>query len=112
MSHRDQEGVMEAQDYPISHFALMERLARHLASIPAQILEHSYNYEFFGSWSFTFRRSGKIHRVLYNGKEFDVTLESAEGKSWKLISQTHVPTAGEKHDQAVFDFVVAGMDAL
>ena len=42
---------MEAQEHPIRHFARITELAAALKSLPAQVLERSYSYEAFGSWS-------------------------------------------------------------
>ena len=60
---------MEAHDYPIKHFRMMVEIATHLKSVPALILEHSYDFECFGSWWFTFKRSGKRFRVSFDGRD-------------------------------------------
>ena len=68
---------MESHDYPIEHFRMMGEVAIRLKSIPALILEHSYSYESFGSWWFSFRRSGKKFRVIFDGRDKYLSLERA-----------------------------------
>lgn len=60
---------MEAQDYPIAHFFGMNRLAEALGALPAQILEHRYSYESFGSWSVVLRYKGQTSEISFDGKE-------------------------------------------
>lgn len=98
---------MDALDYPIEHFSLMSEIAKRMKGMSAQILRHEYNYESFGSWWFTFRWHGDLHRVLYDGKEFTLTVETAverqkstqhfpdaDGEFWKEISS--VPITDQK----------------
>lgn len=73
---------MDAQDYPINHFDRMKELAVELKSVPAQLLEHEYSYESFGSWSLVFRCQGQVFRLTFDGKErWYVLQESAERKA-------------------------------
>jgi hypothetical protein len=60
---------MDAPDYPIRHFARMADFAAALKPLPAQVLEHSYSYESFGSWWATIRYRGMFFRVVFDGKE-------------------------------------------
>jgi hypothetical protein len=60
---------MEPQDYPISHFDGMSRLGHALKALPAQILDHRYSYELFGSWCVVIRYKGKVAQFSYDGKE-------------------------------------------
>ena len=54
---------------------MMAEIANRLRSIPALILEHSYIYESFGSWWFTFKRSGKKFRVVFDGRDNFLSLD-------------------------------------
>ena len=80
---------MDAQDYPIRHFQEMERLATTLKGVPAQVLDHDYSYESFGSWSMTIRYKGRALRLTFDGKEREYRLEtSATAKapySWNSV---------------------------
>jgi hypothetical protein len=76
---------MKAQDYPIEHFKFMSELAIGLASTPAQILEHRYNYESFGSWWFKCKFSGKVYRVVYDGRDDCISIEKKYGLVWKEV---------------------------
>jgi hypothetical protein len=60
---------MKAQDYPIAHFDFLLRLSSAFEEMPAQLLEHYYSYESFGSWSFEVKYSGNRIKVEYDGKE-------------------------------------------
>ncbi len=66
---------MEAQDYPIQHFKAMADLATAAKAIPAQVLESDYSCESFGSWSITLRCRGTTVRVVYDGKEHEVSMQ-------------------------------------
>ncbi len=60
---------MEPQDYPIAHFEGMSRLARAMKALPAQILEHEYHFEAFGSWCLTLRHHGSVSQIVYDGRD-------------------------------------------
>ncbi len=60
---------MEAQDYPIVHLEGISRLAHALKALPAQILEHHYSYESFGSWYVVLRHEGHISQLVYDGRD-------------------------------------------
>ena len=55
----------------------MAEIAFRLKSISSLILEHSYSYESFGSWWFIFRRTGQKYRVVFDGRDKYLSLESA-----------------------------------
>jgi hypothetical protein len=68
---------MEEQDYPIKHFEMMREVATRLALLPAVILEHNYSYKSFGSWWFTFRRSGREFRIVFDGRDDFLYIQDA-----------------------------------
>ena len=68
---------MDPQDYPIRHFQEMDRLATLLKGLPAQVLDHDYSYQSFGSWSMTIRCKGCPLRVTFDGKEREYRLEKS-----------------------------------
>jgi len=68
---------MTSYDYPIEHFQMMVEISTHLQQIPAQLLEHNYNYQAFGSWFFIFRRSGTKYRITFDGRDCSLLLEKA-----------------------------------
>lgn len=83
---------MESNDLDIIHFELMIFLASFFNTLPAQILEHQYSPCSFGSWWCTFRKSGKIYRITYDGRdgfislEIDISNSHISGKpDWKDI---------------------------
>ncbi|HEV8394965.1 MAG TPA: hypothetical protein VGQ37_11865 [Vicinamibacterales bacterium] len=71
---------MDAEDYPIKHLEQMARLATALKSLPAQVLDHWYSYESFGSWAMTLRFRGVALRVLGDGKERQLVLQRSKSK--------------------------------
>lgn len=88
---------MESQEYPLRHFQGMVKLANELRSLPAQILEHTYNYSAFGSWSTTIQRKGLTFRVVFDGKEGQMRLEQARpgaATQWEAVSSWPVDTDG------------------
>lgn len=71
---------MDAQDYPIAHFARMQELAIALKSLPAQVLHHQYDYQGFGSWFLIVRHKGRAFRLMFDGKEQMFYLEASEDR--------------------------------
>ena len=73
---------MEPQDYPIEHFDRMSRLAVALKGLPAQILEHRYFGESFGSWYVVIRHGGRVSQLTYDGRDDFLSLRrSSDRKS-------------------------------
>ena len=88
---------MESQEDPLRHFQGMVKLASELRSLPAQILEHTYNYSAFGSWWTTVQRKGITFRVVFDGKEGQMRLEQARpgaATQWELVRSWPVDRDG------------------
>jgi hypothetical protein len=68
---------MDSHDYPVAHFELMRELAKRLKQLPAQILDHSYSYEAFGSWSVTLRYKDRVSRFSLDGRDGAIVLEQS-----------------------------------
>ena len=103
---------MESHDYPIEHFQMMAELAVRLKSAPAHILEHSYSYESFGSWWFTFKRSGKKFRVAFDGRDKYLSLERgviADGS--KIVAEWQA-VDGQKLQGVEFDSLISEVCSL
>jgi hypothetical protein len=102
---------MESHDYPIEHFKMMAEIAARLKSIPAIILKADYDYESFGSWWFTFRRSGFTFRFTFDGRDNYLNLERTVGKgpasanSWQVV-------AGKQMKERSHDDIVSEVVAL
>lgn len=84
---------MEPQDYPVLHFSHMAEFASALKALPAQILQHDYSYEAFGSWSMAVRYQGIPLRVVFDGRERYVSVQRStsrkapytwEAPAWEL----------------------------
>lgn len=56
---------METEDLPEP----MREVARALAALPAEVLEHRYHPEAFGSWYLVFRFEGRPFRVVFDAKD-------------------------------------------
>lgn len=84
---------MKAQDYSVEHFNLMTGLSSGLACVPAQILEHSYTHEAFGSWWFTLRHSGERLRVVFDGRDSHIAIQKALGADWQDITSEKIDTS-------------------
>lgn len=83
---------MQPQDYPVNHFSDMLRLATELKSEPAQLLEHLYSYDAFGSWYVVVRREGVPVRISFEGGSTLMLSRSSERKrpfSW--IDERSIP---------------------
>ena len=64
-----------AQEYPILHFQQMKELAIELEKLPAQIEDHKYYYNTFGSWETTLRYKGNQISIIYDGKEYEFLVQ-------------------------------------
>lgn len=67
---------MDTEDSPIRHFQEMDMLTTTLKDLLAQVLDHDYSWESFGSWSLTIRYKGRRLRLTFDGKEGAYRLET------------------------------------
>jgi len=65
------------QNYTITHFQMMRDISTKLVPLSAEILEHNYNHEAFGSWWFTFKRAGREFRIVFDGRDQWLYLQDA-----------------------------------
>jgi hypothetical protein len=83
------EAFMDERDFATRHFALMAKVAATVGAMPAEILEHHYHPESFGSWLLKFRHKARIMRLVYDGKEAWLSLERAsveDPRGWAVLS--------------------------
>ena len=71
---------MKAQDYPIAHFDFLSKLTVALETMPAQLLEHRYDYEYFGSWALSVRYSGNVINFSFDGKEYSLNVSYSSNR--------------------------------
>jgi len=95
---------MEARDYPIRHFEYMAKFAAELKEIPAQVLEHEYRYDAFGSWYVVVRCKGVLLRVVFDGKEGEFLIERSTSREmpyrWENESWRHSRGSDSEADRA------------
>jgi hypothetical protein len=103
---------MESHDYPIEHFRMMAEVAARLKSALALILEHSYSYESFGSWWFTFKRSGKKFRVAFDGRDKYLSLERGVVADGSKIIGEWQSVNGKKLQGVEFDSLISEVWSL
>jgi hypothetical protein len=86
---------VDSQDYPIQHLESMTLLASELKNLPAQILQHQYSYESFGSWAIVLRAKGVRLRIAFDGKESAYSIERSHARkppdSWSEPRWLEVP---------------------
>ena len=104
---------MESQEYPLQHFQLMAKLAGDLVAMRAQILEHGYHCNAFGSWWTTLQRRGIVFRIVFDGKERELRLERAtrsdKAESWEELDSW---SASDPDGAGAFPEVVARLRAV
>jgi hypothetical protein len=103
---------MESHDYPIEHFRMMAEVAVYLKSISALILEHSYSYESFGSWWFSFKRSEKRFRVIFDGRDNYLSLEREVVANGSVIVAEWQSIDGKPLPDASFDSLISEVCSL
>jgi len=95
---------METQDYPVRHFRRMAELAAGLKSIPAQLLDHEYSSQSFGSWWTTLRCHGVVFRIVYDGKEGVFLVQRSPSRKrpydWDPPTWQGVPQPGQEFSLA------------
>jgi hypothetical protein len=92
---------MEPQDYPIAHFEGMTRLGLAFKDLPAQILEHEYWYESFGSWRLCFRYRGKTSELSFDGKDHSLHIRrSGDSKPPYIFGAWEDIRRGDQLDDA------------
>jgi len=91
---------MDKLESPLLHFREMEELAEALRALPAQICDHSYSYESFGSWATVIRCKGVRLRLVFEGRDHEYRLERSPSRKppdewcetgWRRIAE---PDAG------------------
>jgi hypothetical protein len=100
---------MDAQDYPIRHFEQMTRLAIRLKAVPAQVLEHTYSYDSFGSWTITLRCMGRALRFTFDGRHRECVLERTGNRQppyawspvWRRASSPDEDLSGQDVVEAI-----------
>lgn len=99
------------QDYPVRHFERMVRLAEHFKMVPAQLLEHSYSYQSFGSWWSLLLVNGQPVRIVFDGREGVMIVErSSTRKAPYDWSESHRWTT-ESFEQRLVDILAEVPDA-
>jgi hypothetical protein len=73
---------MDPQDYPIRYFESLIPLATALKAVPAQVLEVHYDYAGFGSWVIVLRCKGITLRAVFDGKEFEASLQRSSQRKY------------------------------
>lgn len=106
---------MESQDYPVRHFEALAAFATALKAVPAQVLDSAYSYESFGSWSLTLRCKGITLRVVYDGRDREVSLQRSRARNppheWGEPSWQKPLASGELDTQLLSE-IVRTLDSL
>lgn len=66
---------MTRHDFAIEHFRVMEKVARNLKEVEAELLTSEYRGDSFGLWWFTLRKQGKKYRLVYDGRDSRLSFE-------------------------------------
>ena len=85
---------------------MMAEVTTRLKSIPALILEHSYSYESFGSWWFTFKRSGQKFRIVFDGRDGYLNLDRGRGVDGSKIVSEWQSVDGKQLPDPSFDSLI------
>jgi hypothetical protein len=101
------------QDWPIVHFQRLAKLGQALKALPAQVLDHHYTYESFGSWSLVLRYQGRVGRVVYDGREDRLTLNWSKDRdppylytsAFAMVTTADLPMLGDEMIAAICESV-------
>ncbi len=100
---------MKSHNYQTEHFKMMSELSDTLKS---EILEHHYHPESFGSWWFTFEKARNKFRIVFDGRDRNLSLEQkiilTDSKhEWKFIEGKHLPKLDSDYLVSEVCFLVA-----
>ena len=73
----------------------MTVLSRKMSSIPVLILEQSYSYKDFGSWWFSYNKDGKNYRVVFDGRDNILRVDTQDGKDWITEGEIQIQSETE-----------------
>ncbi len=100
---------MDSQDDPIRHFGEMSRFTAVLKALPAQILDHSYSYESFGSWAVSFRYKGRSLRLVFDGRDNAYSLACSASRkpphSWTVVWRRPGEEVASPYDERIIDAI-------
>ena len=66
---------MDALEYQIEHMRFMSQVAERLSQLRLEFRSSTYDYATMGSWYFTFRKAGSDYRVVYEGRDYLLSLQ-------------------------------------
>jgi hypothetical protein len=101
---------MSAKPEQERHFGAMIRLIERLSAAPAEILEHHYSYQSFGSWSCVVRCRGVVLRITFDGRERDLVVQRSTSRkpphdwgtpSWRKVNAADADFCGPELIAAV-----------
>jgi hypothetical protein len=90
---------MEAHEYPVRHFEMMAVIAEKAAGLGAQLLEHTYDYNHFGSWWFVCSYRNQYYRCVFDGRDGNIRLERSvdpRANVWAPVDSRKTNHASER----------------
>lgn len=77
-------------EYQEKYFKMMFTLTKELGSIPVLILEQGYTYEAFGSWWFSYKKSGIKYRMVFDGRDEILRIETQDVRDWNIEGEVKI----------------------
>lgn len=104
---------MDSQDYPIRHFQRMTELAEILKALPAQVLEHKYSHEAFGSWFLLLQYKRTTFQITFEGRDREYTLRKSLSRKHPHKWSEHIWRKAKRADvePSLMEFVTAVEEA-
>lgn len=108
---------MGSYEFQSRHFEQMARLIERFGSLPAELLEHEYSYQSFGSWLSIFRFKGVPLRLSFDGRDREIVVQRSASRKppylwgepiWRKVSVTDADILCEELVAAVEGMVDAG----
>lgn len=88
---RGSEGPGGPNEAAAAHLSTMVDLVAHAAAISAEVREHTYSYDSFGSWRVLLRCKGRTLQVCWNGKDRLLSIEKARSRKppfdWEPVAR-------------------------
>lgn len=79
---------MDQIEYEAEYAKLYAEIAEMMRGLGLRPTLHEYHYKVFGSWWIDFSNSGDSYRLIFDGRDYRLTIEGATGDELAFVENT------------------------
>jgi len=79
---------MNQIDYEAEYATLHAEISKTMRRLGLRPGPHEYHYKVFGSWWIKFSKSGTTHRLIFDGRDYRLTIEDSAGDELAFVGNT------------------------